>query len=108
MRLAGPKDYAVLKKEENKPVEKKRKLQLVSEARYSHGVDGKGRERRKLERALGGEGCRAGHTAEVKYFKDLGCGGGTEPCKSTAHTVTKSCVRMSFTNPDSAHIVLRL
>lgn len=35
MQLASPKGYAVLKEEENKPVEKKRKLQLVSEARYS-------------------------------------------------------------------------
>lgn len=71
-------------------------------------MDGKGRKRRKLERALGGEDCRAGHIAEVKYFKDLECGGGAEPPKTTAHMVTISCVRMSFTSPDSAHIVLRL
>lgn len=45
MQLAGPKGYVVLKEEENKPVEKKRKLQLVSEARYSCGVDDKGRKK---------------------------------------------------------------
>lgn len=108
MQLAGPKGYVVLKEEENKPVEKKRKLELVSEARYSCGVDDKGRKRRKLERALGGEGCRAGHIAEGKYFKDLECGGDAEPLKATAHVVTQSCATMSFTGPDSAHIVLRL
>lgn len=108
MQLAGPKGYAVLKEEENKPVERKRKLQLVSETRYSRGMDGKGRKRRQLERALRGEGCRACHIAEVKYFKDLECRGGAETPKATAHMVTKSCVRMCFTGPNSAHIVLRL
>lgn len=56
----------------------------------------------------GGDGCGGDHITETKYLKDLQCEGDAEPPKTTASMVAKSCVRMPFIGPDSAHTILRL